>query len=101
MHATGNGSGDTTVDFPRSVFVTDAAGINPTTYYQDFNGADTAKWPSFNYYNNEFKWQWANVGYADNSCIMYNGFDSRVNPLLGAFPNTGNPYGDFDDFFSE
>ncbi len=101
MHATGNGaSGDTTVEWPRAVFVADAAGLNANSYFQDFNGADTAKWPSFNYYNNEFKWQWANVGYLDNSCIMYTGYDNRYNPLTGAYPNTGSPYGDFDDFFS-
>ncbi len=103
MTATGNNTGDTTVDFPRSVFVADATGTPTATYYQDFNKSDTAKWPTFNYYNNEFKWQMANVGYADNSSMSYLGYDKRIvtNPLLGYdFPNTGSPFGDFDDMFS-
>ncbi len=100
MTATGNHTGDTTVEWPRGVFVADNAGVNATSYYQNFDGADTAKWPSFNYYNNEFKWQWANVGYADNSCIMYSGFDNRINTFMNIYPSTGSPFGDFDDFFS-
>ncbi len=100
MTATGNGSGDTTADFPRAVFVANTVGTPGIGYVQEFAQADTAQWPMFNYYNNEFKWQYANVGYADNASVMYTGFDSRYNPLIGLTPPTGSPRGDFDDLFS-
>jgi hypothetical protein len=54
----------------------------------------------FNYYNNEFKWQMANVGYDDNNSVEYLGFDSRVDIGAGILPPTGPPGGDFDDLFS-
>ncbi len=92
--ATGNNTGTTTTSFNRSVFVADATGKPANDYVMEFNNIDTAKWPMFNYYNNEFKWKYANVGYYDNSSIEYTGFDSR------GFSPTGNPWGDFDDFFS-
>jgi Pregnancy-associated plasma protein-A len=100
MTAHGNNSGDTTVDFPRSVFVANATGTPGLGYYQEFAQPDTAQWPMFNYYNNEFKWQIAGVGYADNSCVMYTGFDGRYDSSAGLFPATGTPRGDFDDLFS-
>jgi Pregnancy-associated plasma protein-A/Secretion system C-terminal sorting domain len=100
MTATGNHSGDNTVDFPRAVFVANNTGTPGMGYYQEFNGADTAQWPMFNYYNNEFRWQLANVGYADNTSVMYTGYDYRYNPSLYLYPPTGTPRGDFDDLFS-
>jgi len=82
------------------VYVADPTGVAPKGYFQEFNkgaGNDLDKWPMFNYYNNEFKWQIdTNVGYYDNSCIMYTGWDSRSYPALA----TGTPRGDFDDFYS-
>jgi hypothetical protein len=105
MTATGNHTSepgvawDTTVDWPRTIFVADAAGTPASNYYQNFNGADTAKWPTFNYYNNDFKWQMANVGFDDNSSMQYIGFDRRIN-IFGGRPTVGTPLGDFDDLFS-
>ena len=32
--------------------------------------------------------------------MEYVGFDNRINPLLGVYPNTGAPLGDIDDMFS-
>jgi hypothetical protein len=80
------------------VFVADATGTNPTNYIQDFNpSGDRAKWPSFNYYNNNFMWQLNDqVGLYDHSCIQYVGFDTRSFPQNAV----GIPTGDFDDFFS-
>lgn len=82
------------------VYVADPAGVDPKGYYQEFNtnsGNDLDKWPIFNYYNNEFKWQLNNsVGYYDNNCIMYTGWDPRGFPAIA----TGTPRGDFDDFFT-
>ena len=98
--ATGNNSGTTTATDSRAVFVADNTGTPGDGYFMEFNNSDTAKWPMFNYYNNEFKWKLANVGYYDNSCIMYTGYDTRLNPSLGVYPLTGTPLGDFDDFFS-
>ncbi len=101
MKATGNGTGDVTSTFPKTIFVADAEATNANGYVQTFSPtSDRDKWPFFNYYNNEFKWQLADVGMYDNSCIMYNGFDSRLNPLLSLAPTTGTPKGDFDDLFS-
>ncbi len=101
MAATGNHSGTNTVAFTNSIYVADANAVQPENIVEEFNPAeDLAKWPTFNYYNNEFKWQHAGVGYYDNHSMMYTGFDNRVNPTLGVFPVTGTPKGDFDDFFS-
>jgi len=96
MTAQGNNSGDTTVTWPRAVFVANKTATPGANYYQEFSGSDTAQWPMFNYYNNNFQWQYANVGYYDNSSIEYNAFDSRIFPAN----YTGMPSGDVDDLFS-
>ena len=100
MKATGNNTGDTTVVFDKSVYVTERTGYNTVAgYFQEFNeSGDRNKWPMFNYYNNEFKWQYANVGAFDNASLMYKGYDDRVTATSG--PITGSPKGDFDDVFS-
>ena len=101
LTATGNHSGDSTIDFPKAVFVADATATPAASVMGEFDpGGDLDKWPTFNYYNNEFQWQPANVGYYDNHCMQYLGYDSRVNPLIGIYPTTGTPQGDFDDMFS-
>jgi len=100
LAATGNNTGTTTTTYPHAVFVADSAGTDGNGYFMEFDNSDTAKWPMFNYYNNEFKWQLADVGYYDNSCIEYTGYDSRVNTAAGIYPTTGTPAGDIDDFFS-
>jgi len=103
MSVTGNGVNATPIDstFTQAIFVSDSIGTSGNGYMQTFDpSGDMAKWPTFNYYNNEFKWQTANVGYLDNNCMMYTGFDTRLNPLFGIYPPTGAPVGDFDDMFS-
>lgn len=95
LAATGNHSGlTTTTEFPRAVFVADKEGTQANNYMMEFNTPDTAKWPLFNYYNNEFKWKYANVGMYDNSSLEYTGFDTR------GFTTTGSPLGDYDDVYS-
>jgi len=90
----------TFVDSQR-VFVADSVPTSTASYYQEFNGlSNDNMWPTFNYYNNEFKWQHGNVGYFDNSSMMYTGFDNRLNYQLGQYPLTGVPRGDFDDMFT-
>ena len=102
MTATGNHSGDSTIDYPHAVFVADATATPAASYMGEFDPAvDLGKWPTFNYYNNEFKWQPANVGFYDNHCMQYTGYDGRVNPSFGQYPNTGTPVGDIDDMFSQ
>ena len=105
LSASGNNSGDTTVTREKVVYAADPNfTINPLNgYMMEFNENDTdpkndlGKYPMFNYYNNEFKWQVVNnVGHYDKSCIMYTGYDSRVGPAS----YTGTPQGDFDDFFT-
>ncbi len=104
MQATGNHSGDTTVTFDHSVFVADATATDPvaTSYIQNFTpSGDRDKWPTFNYYNNRFRWQLNdNVGYDDSHCMQYVGFDSTLDPIVGLYPATGTPQGDVDDMFS-
>jgi hypothetical protein len=99
MNVTGNNSGTTTTTYNDAVFVADATGTNPLTtgYMQEFaEGGDRNKWPMFNYYGNNFKWQYANYGVYDNSCVMYQGFDTRT----GLDLLTGYAKGDFDDLYS-
>ncbi len=101
MTCTGNHTGDTTATWDHSVFVADAAGTSGNSIVEEFSASgDLAKWPIFNYYNNEFKWQAStSVGLFDNTSMMYAGFDNRIIP--GAYyPPTGSPMGDYDDFFS-
>ncbi|MCF8450285.1 MAG: zinc-dependent metalloprotease [Taibaiella sp.] len=98
LEATGNNSGTTSTTYPKAVFVADNTGVDALSgYFMEFNpGADRDKWPMFNYYNNGFKWDYANVGYYDNTCIKYQGFDKRAGLEL----LTGTPKGDFDDLYS-
>jgi len=102
MSATGNHTGDTTVTYNNAIYVADASGIPGETYYEEFDPANAsdAKWVTFNYYNNEFSWKPANVGYWDNHSIEYHSYDNRINPAIGVYPFIGSPYGDFDDLFS-
>jgi hypothetical protein len=97
LDATGNNSGTTSTNYEKAVFVADYNGIDPLGYVEDFNeGGKREKWPFFNYYKNEFKWQQANVGTYDNACMMYKGYDNRTDINL----YTGTPYGDYDDLYS-
>ncbi len=97
LEATGNNTGVTSTTYDHSVFVADKTGVNGAGYMQEFNAdGDRDKWPTFNYYNNNFKWKLADVGVFDNSCIMYQGFDERTGTDL----LTGSPRGDYDDLYS-
>lgn len=101
MQATGNRSGDTTVVFDKSVYVSDAVATPASNVVEEFNPDETlSKWPAFNYYDNEFKWEHAYTGFYDNHSMKYTGYDNRVNPSLGIYPPVGMPKGDYDDFFS-
>lgn len=96
LAATGNNSGTATTTFPRALFVADNDAVKADGYFMEFASPDTAKWPMMNYYNNQFKWQYANTGYYDNSSVMYTSYDPRNFPANA----TGSPYGDYDDIFS-
>ena len=98
--ATGTGTSGVGVLVDSSrVFIADTAATQGVGYFQEFSpGSDRDMWPTFNYYNNEFKWQYANVGYFDNTSLMYTGFDSRISNF--GRPVTGVPKGDSDDVFS-
>ena len=104
MIGTGNNSGVDTAEWQNAVFVADAAGTPATGYVQEWNpSGDRAKWPFFNYYNNEFQWTLdSTVGFDDHYCMKYTGFDSRLNtdPFNPSYPLTGTPAGDFDDLFT-
>jgi len=102
MTAYGNHTAPNTRIFDSCVFVADATARPGNTVLEEFNpSADLAKWPTFNYYNNEFKWQtYDSAGYDDNFCMKYDGYDARIIPGFGITPTTGGPFGDFDDFFS-
>ncbi len=99
--ATGNHTGDSSIKFPHVVYVAEKTPQAGASYYGEFNpSGDLDKWPIFNYYNNEFKWESANVGLFDNYSMKYDGYDSRINSTMGIFPTTGSPYGDIDDVYS-
>jgi type IX secretion system substrate protein len=98
LAATGNNSGTTTLSNPYALYIADTAPTNAYGYYQEFEprAVGINKWPMFNYFNNNFKWQLSNVGYYDHACVSYAGYDSR------SFPEnvTGTPAGDYDDLFT-
>jgi hypothetical protein len=98
LAATGNNTGTTTLTNRRALYIVDPTPTNANGYYQEFEpiGPDIGKWPMFNYFNNTFKWQFANVGYYDQSCVSYAGFDNRSFPEIV----TGTPAGDYDDLFT-
>jgi Pregnancy-associated plasma protein-A. len=98
LTATGNNSGSTTLEAQRAYAADPNYKIKPMDgYFQEFNeSGDRDKWPSFNYYNNQTKWELTNVGYYDNSGIRFTGFDSRVYPGN----TTGSFELDYDDFFT-
>ncbi len=102
MVATGNNSGTDSAEWPRAIFVADAQGTPALGYFQEFEpNGDFLKWPAFNYYNNEFYWTLdTTVGFDDHYCMKYQGYDNRINPLMGLYPVNGSPIGDFDDLFS-
>ncbi|HTN18162.1 MAG TPA: M43 family zinc metalloprotease [Chitinophagaceae bacterium] len=91
-----NATGADTVT--EQVFVADPVAVDPTGYWQEFNDQAEldAKWPMFNYYNNQYKWELSNRGYFDNTSIRYKSYDVRMFPeyLLG------DPAGDYDDFYT-
>jgi hypothetical protein len=100
MTATGNHTGDSTIEWNKAVYVADAV-ATPGNIVEEFNGSETDHWPMFNYYNNEFQWKLNNsVGLYDNSCIEFVGYDSRIDPQHFLVPYTGTPLGDVDDLFS-
>lgn len=101
MKATGNNTGTTTTSFNNRIFVADPNATNAVDIVEEFNpDGDLAKWPTFNYFNNEFKWQHSDKGFYDNHSMMYTGYDSRLNPAAGYFPRYGTPKGDYDDFYT-
>lgn len=98
LTATGNNTGSTTLTDTRAVYVADPNVISPTGYKQNFaSQADFDKWPIFNYYKNDFKWEpFSGAGYSDGACVRYRSFDARTSPAN----KTGTPAGDFDDIVS-
>jgi hypothetical protein len=93
----GNVNGTDTFETMPSVYVADPTAINPIGFWQEFTDeAENAKWPIFNYYNNRYKWEIANVGTYDGKSIRYRTYDDR------RFPDNlyGEAAGDYDDFFT-
>ncbi len=70
--------------------------INPEGYYQEWNpGGDVDRYPIFNYYNNQFRWEVVNTaGFYDKTSMRFRSFDDRA---PGA--TLGSPDGDIDDFY--
>jgi hypothetical protein len=97
LTATSN-AGANTITKPKAVYVADSIAFNPFGYEQDFIDTNSsANWPTFNYYENQFKWNfYTGAGYGDNSCMQFHSFDDRVAPANA----TGTPRGDYDDMFT-
>jgi hypothetical protein len=97
LTAQGNNTAAATHTDSQIVFIANPTATNPDGYVEEFNPTgDAAQWPMFNYYQNNFKWQLANVGLYDSYSMEYTGFDNREFPANV----TGSPSGDIDDFFS-
>lgn len=95
--ATGNNSGSATKTNTHAVYAADPNTIMPGGYFQGFTAAEMDKWPTFNYYDNQFKWeQYSGAGYNSNDCVRYRSFDDRTSPAN----KSGTPAGDYDDMFS-
>ena len=105
LTVTGNHTGATTITNDSAVYVADPTGIPALGYFEEFNpSGDVAKYPIFNYFKNNFKWEIVNnAGYYDNYSIRYDGYDYRNFPAnyTGSPKVTSNIYaGDVDDFFT-
>lgn len=104
LTANGNNTTASTETFEDAVYVADPdLKINPLNgFLMEFeqNGTgvnDLSKWPIFNYYNNDNRWEIdGNSGFYGGQCIRYNGYDNRT----GTKRYTGSPKGDVDDFFT-
>jgi hypothetical protein len=92
-----NGSGSDTEERQRVAYVADVNNkINPNGYYQEWTDAnDNSRYPIFNYFNDDHKWEMSSVGFYDNNSIRYKTYDERT----GLSANFGSPGGDYDDFF--
>ena len=94
LTATSNAGSSTLVNATEA-YAADTTAINALNYYQNFSsGSDLSRWPMFNYYKNQFRWEVYNTaGMDDNSCIRYRSFDtsSRI---------TGTAAGDHDDIYT-
>lgn len=98
LKATGNNSGSTTITNTQAVYVADTNMLQPGGYHQEFaTPNDHNNWPSFNYYENTFKWEWyQGKGYGDNACMRYRSFDNRTAPES----ESGIANGDWDDLIT-
>ena len=101
LTATGNNTGSNTVSKSRALYAADTARVSAGGYFQEFNpDGDTAKYPIFNYFGTDHKWEFVNnAGYFDHTAIRYANYDTRTRPV-----NIGNatasPSGDFADFYT-
>ncbi|NCX94805.1 MAG: T9SS C-terminal target domain-containing protein [Chitinophagia bacterium] len=100
VKATGNNTTPTTTEF-KNVYVASPTATPAADLLQEFTEISEAKgnWPLFNYYNNDFKWEYAFKGYLDGHCLRYRGYEYRA--LTFEPCPKGTPYGDYDDFFTE
>lgn len=96
QEATGNNSGTSTIS-RKAVYV--ASNTAYSFGYNQYFGAeaDYANWPTFNYFNNNFRWEFAPAnGYGGWGCIRYRSYDNRSVPEK----YSQSQEGDFDDMFS-
>ncbi|MCW3121748.1 MAG: hypothetical protein JWQ38_1240, partial [Flavipsychrobacter sp.] len=96
--AAGNNTGAVSMTKPQALYIADSVSTIVTDGYKEefMPRGDIYKWPTFNYFNNIFKWELSNAGYNDRYSMSYLGYDSR------SFPEkyTGTPKGDMDDMFT-
>lgn len=97
LTVTGNNTGNGTIDRQKVVYVSDGNTVNAETYLQDFTSADTSKYPIFNFYNNDHKWEINDsIGLYDHASMKYSNYDNRTYPGI----YTNSPIGDYDDFYT-
>lgn len=101
LTATGNGTGSNTITKKNILYAADPNAVKPSGNIMSFeDSARRSKWPLFNYYNTDHKWETvSNTGVDDNYSVRFTNVDSRNS----AYPSnlTQDPTGVYGDFYSQ
>lgn len=95
LKATSNAGSDSITN-TQAVYAADTTAVGGLGYVQDFaSAAAVSKWPMFNFYNNQFKWElYSGAGWDDASCLRFHSWDGSSSR------QTGEATGDVDDVYT-
>jgi hypothetical protein len=93
-----NANGSTEFESNTKVYIADPNAIDAKSVVYEFNNAEeNSKFPTFNHFDNRYKWQVTdNAGTYDRSSMKYTSYDNRI----GAQLYLGSPAADYDDFYT-